>query len=323
MVLRSDIVAIGRAYADFAKNEARERSPLYSEVCLEISDDAEILSRLATFSTDKRQPNLFLAAVKYLHGEASGWRNFRELALADWDRICAIVASRRTQTNEPARCATLLPLLAMLPQPLALLEVGASASLCLLPDYYSYNYGGHLILASHQSHGAPLFNCAANEATPLPKRNIDVVWRAGLDLNPLDPSNEQDTRWLKALVWPGEGERERLLDQALSVARTVKPPVVHGDLRTDLATLASQAPKNATLVVFHTAVLAYVPDPADRVAFGQNVASVGAHWISNESAALFSWKASLPAVWGSFLLAMNGKPIAFTDAHGTRLDWIA
>ncbi len=39
--------------------------------------------------------------------------------------------SKRTQTNEPGRCAVLLPLLAALPQPLALLEVGASAGLCL------------------------------------------------------------------------------------------------------------------------------------------------------------------------------------------------
>jgi hypothetical protein len=43
--------------------------------------------------------------------------------------------SRSTQTNEPARCATLLPVLAQLPQPLALNEVGASAGLCLLPDF--------------------------------------------------------------------------------------------------------------------------------------------------------------------------------------------
>jgi hypothetical protein len=49
---------------------------------------------------------------------------------------------RRTETNEPTRCATLLPLLALLPKPLALLEIGASAGLCLLPDLYGYEYNG-------------------------------------------------------------------------------------------------------------------------------------------------------------------------------------
>ena len=50
--------------------------------------------------------------------------------------------TRRTQTNEPARCATLLPALAQLPEPLALIEVGASAGLTLLFDRYSYEYAG-------------------------------------------------------------------------------------------------------------------------------------------------------------------------------------
>ena len=51
--------------------------------------------------------------------------------------------ARRTQTNEPARCAVLLPLLAQLPQPLALVDVGASAGLTMLFDRYSYDYAGH------------------------------------------------------------------------------------------------------------------------------------------------------------------------------------
>ena len=40
-----------------------------------------------------------------------------------------MILARRTQTNEPARCAVLLPALAQLPQPLALIEAGASAGL--------------------------------------------------------------------------------------------------------------------------------------------------------------------------------------------------
>lgn len=70
---------------------------------------------------------------------------FLRLVKRHADEIAATMAVRTTQTNEPARCATLLPVLAHLPQALALLEVGASAGLCLLPDYYAYDYGGHSV----------------------------------------------------------------------------------------------------------------------------------------------------------------------------------
>jgi hypothetical protein len=48
------------------------------------------------------------------------------------------VRARATQTNEAGRWAVLLPVLAALPQPLTLLEVGASAGLSLHPDRYAY-----------------------------------------------------------------------------------------------------------------------------------------------------------------------------------------
>jgi hypothetical protein len=50
---------------------------------------------------------------------------------------------RSTQTNEPGRTASILPVLAQIDAaegPLALIEVGASAGLCLYPDRYSYRF---------------------------------------------------------------------------------------------------------------------------------------------------------------------------------------
>jgi hypothetical protein len=233
------------------------------------------------------------------------------------------VMARRTQTNEPARCATLLPLLAQLPPPLALLEVGASAGLCLLPDHYAYDYGGRVVVPSVPNAAAPLFCCNANASVPIPACNLNIAWRAGLDLSPLNPGNGEDADWLRALVWPGEGDRARLLDEALAVARHDPPRVVRGDLRHDLAALAAQAPEHATLVVFHTAVLAYVRDAADRRAFGGTVRRLGAQWVSNESAELFDEPDLPPRPWGRFLLSLNGRGVAYTDAHGAAIDWFA
>ncbi len=317
------IARLADIYRRFAAREAVSRSPLYVELCDGIAGDGELLSLLVQLPLEKRQPNLLLAAVKYLYGVAADWPDFRNRALAHWHEVEAVIRTRRTQTNEPARCATLLPLLALLPPPLALLEVGASAGLCLLPDCYSYDYGGRFVPPTKAAPDAPLFHCAANPATPVPARNLDIVWRAGLDLNPLDPADPADTRWLEALVWPGEGDRARLLGQALAVAGRDPPRVVKGDLRHDLARLAGEAPKNATLVVFHTAVLAYVQDHADRVAFGDTIKALGAQWVSNEGAEIINRPGEPPAPWGNFLLSLNGQGVAHTDAHGTAMDWFA
>jgi hypothetical protein len=115
-----------------------------------------------------------------------------------------------------------------------------------------------------------------------------LVWRAGLDLSPLDVRDDGDVRWLQALVWPGEGERARLLEEALAVARRDPPRVVKGDLRHDLAALAVEAPKDATLVVFHTAVRAYVPEATDRNAFAFSLSTIFHRLIRTPTAQLSS-----------------------------------
>jgi len=228
--------------------------------------------------------------------------------------------ARRTQTNEPARCATLLPALAQLPPPLALIEVGASAGLTLLFDRYSYDYAGHQI--GGQDPQAPTLRCTPRGPVPLPAQLPAITWRAGLDLSPLDVTSDDDVRWLSCLVWPGEGDREQRLAAAIAAARR-DPPVVHrGDLLTDLPALAAQAPTEATLVVYHSAVLAYVT-PADRQRFAGTVRGLPAVWLSNEGPAVLPG-IPVPAYQGApFVLARDGKTaLAITDSHGTWLQWL-
>ena len=130
-----------RAYRRFAALEARGRSPLYERLAEGVAQDGEVIAFLLTLPKPKRQPNLLFAAVRYRLGTPTDWADFRYRLLAEPDAVREVMLARSTQTNEPARCATLLPVLATLPQPLALIEVGASAGLCLLPDLYGYDYG--------------------------------------------------------------------------------------------------------------------------------------------------------------------------------------
>jgi hypothetical protein len=76
-----------------------------------------------------------------------------------------------------------------------------------------------------------------------------------------------------ALVWPEEDDRLNLLRQALAIAREAPPKVTQGDLRVDLPALAAQAPSQATLVIYHSAVLAYIQSAAERMALANAICS--------------------------------------------------
>ena len=117
----------------------------------------------------------------------------------------------------------------------------------------------------------------------LPEALPQVAWRAGLDLNPLDVTDADQMAWLETLVWPEQEQRLARLRAAVEVAQAAPPRVMRGDLRQGLATLAAEAPPDLTLVIFHTAVLAYVPGQADREDFAASVTSLCDFWIANES----------------------------------------
>lgn len=72
-------------------------------------------------------------------------------------------------------------------------------------------------------------------------------------------------------------------------------------------------------MIFHTAVLAYVPDAADRVAFAELVAELNAVWVANEAPDLLTGQPpdhAWPPRFDPFLLARDKKPVACArDKH--------
>lgn len=316
---------IAAKYVRFARNEATGRSPLYEELALCVAKDDLTLRFLADLPSAKRQPNLLFASVRKACGTPTGWAHFHECLASMREEIRAIMLTHSTQTNEPARCATLLPLLALLPQPLALLEVGAAAGLCLLPDYYAYRFNETEIEPSRFSRfPAPCFHCTANSSTPIPQSNVEVVWRMGLDLEPLNVCDEEHCTWLETLVWPGQDARLIRLRQALNIARANPPTIVQGKLQNDLPIVVSQVPEGATLVIFHSAVLAYVSSEIERLKFAETVGQTRAIWIGNESPGVIpgtKGRESTRCLPGEFLVSRNGKEIAAADPHGRSLRW--
>jgi hypothetical protein len=327
--------AIAQRYREFADLEARGVSPLYVEFAAGIAEDPELLALLATLPEEKQQPNLILAATRYVAGLAADYGGFRRSVLDRRDEVLAIMRKRRTQTNEPGRCAALYPLLASLPQPLALLEVGASAGLCLLPDRYRYEYDGHpddysgsAASGAAQRPGvvagapdSPVVLRSRTEGDHRQPGPISVAWRAGIDLNPLDVTDPDDARWLEALIWPGDHDRQERLQAALSIARRDRPRIVRGDLNARLDEMVAEAPGDATLVVYHTAVLWYLSEP-DRAAFVARVRAVDGHWIAQEGPGVVP---GLPAEGPAqaFLVALDGRVAGFSAPHGGWLRWLS
>ncbi len=308
-------------YRDFAL-EAHGRSAAYEALAQAVAGDGAVLGFLGTLPEAKRQPNLLFAAARYLLGEPADIGTLRDLVLREGAGLAEVMLARRTQTNEPARCATLLPALALAGRggPLALIEVGASAGLTLLFDRYSYDFGGRVLRGRDPE--APTLRCAVHGPVPVPAAVPDIAWRAGLDLNPLDVSSEDDMHWLSCLLWPGEVDREERLAGAVAAARREPPTVFRGDLTTDLPALAARAPAGTTLVVYHSAVLGYVA-AQDRARFAETVRGLGAVWLSNEAPGVLPG-VSVPAREGApFVLIRDGHtPLALTDPHGTWVDWL-
>jgi len=319
----SDVIA--ERYRRFAADEARGHSPLYESLANYVADSDKLLMFLGAFPPDRQQPNLFFAAVRYAAGLPRDARTLDDVVERHAWKIATVMRTRTTQTNEPGRCAVLLPVLSRLPPPLAILEVGAAAGLCLLPDHYGYDYGGYRLAPPEDGRAiAPVFPCTANERTPLPKALPRIAWRHGIDLNPLSVGSEADMDWLATLVWPEQSARLERLKTAIAIARQDPPPVARGDLRNDLEVALNAAPSRLTRVVFHTAVLGYVRARSDRDAFARIVKSTGATWISNEMPGVFpdiAQKVPGPSRSDRFLLAVDGEPLAWTSPHGQSIEW--
>ena len=326
-----DIESTAALYGEYARRWFPGHSEPYVRWATGVAESPDLLDLVAGLPEPKRQPNLVFAAARYLGCGDAGFAQLRAFMLAHWPEVSATVLGRRTQTNEPGRCATLLPVLSMIWQqeqrPLALIEVGPSAGLCLLPDLYSYSFDGAPALGT----GLPLLRCRTTGNPPLPAELPEIAWRAGVDLNPLDGTDPDTAAWLRALVWPGQDGRLRQLDEALGTLRELKagardaagaPVLVEGDLNERIRELVGAVPEGSVPVVFHSAVLMYL-DEAQRKRFAGTVADLGCRWVSNEIFFVDAQGRSHDSAdRNCFVLALDGVPVARSGQHGAELHWL-
>lgn len=332
MLVHGGTAALYRDFAAYAANESRT----LAEWAFRLSDDAAVLDWLERLPEHKRQPNLVFAAARWHGVQAPGPYEGLRSALLDDDaggQILHTIETRATQTNEVGRMATLVPAFAAIPdiwdgRPVALLEVGASAGLCLYPDRWRYEWrtpGG----VTRGGTGVGPLHCLVGGRAPLPARAPRVAWRGGIDLNPLELTDDDAMAWLRMLVWPEQTDRLRLLDQGIEVARSDPPEVVRGDMIELLPHLIEYAAAQGPVIVFHTAVAAYL-DVDQRKVFHELmtglVAEGACHWVSNEGKDVLPdvtvTGPAVPDELATFVMGIDGRAVAWTHGHGRSLTWL-
>jgi hypothetical protein len=339
----SEIDDIGYLFRVLAELDYRGVSPLYDRLAVAAADDPDILRLLLPAARLERLPHLLFAAVQFLLLEVGSgpleafqdrpYEVFRDWCLARGGEIEALVATRFLQTNEVGRCAALVLCLASVAarsgRPLAVLEVGASAGLNLAFDRYRYVFDGQSVGVGD---GGVVIEPQV-VGTPIPPFAVPaVVWRRGLDRCPVDVTDDDAVRWLRACIWPEQAGRRVLFDRAVALSRVHPPEIVTGDAITDLAAAAAGAPTDAALSIVHSAVLPYI---ADRKAFVAALNDLAAErpvwWVSGEVHGLVRDLPEPPTptegnayVYGVVPLGVDAEPrvVARAGPHGVWLEWL-
>jgi hypothetical protein len=266
------------AYRRFGEVDAAATSRLYERVAVGLGESPEAMSAIEALPARKRHPALVLAALHDLALAGRAPALAAAYAAADGDAaadaavdtllgmpdsVRAIVLRRRTWTVRTGCHAVLYPAIAEAARRVAtdatgLVGVGGSAGLDLDVDRVGIAYSNGQTLGDTAS---PVQrSCSVVGSRTVPTRAIpEVVARVGIDAAPLDVTDPDDARWMRACLWPGQPERAATLDAEIALAATVPPLLLGGDAVELLPDALAQVPRDALPVVITTWALSRLP----------------------------------------------------------------
>ncbi|WP_369134326.1 DUF2332 domain-containing protein [Modestobacter sp. I12A-02662] len=295
---------LASVYRHFGAVDSAGTSPLYERVAVALSESAEALGALEAAPARTRHPALVLAALHDLalagrapalsaayaaaDGDAAAAAAIDTL-LRMTDAVVAIAVRRKPQTLEAGRCAVLYPALAEAARragadAVGLVDVGSAAGLNLHVDRVGIAYSDGRSLGDPS---APVqLSAALVGHRPVPSRALpQVVTRIGVGLDPVDPADPDDARWLRACLAPDQPDRAARLDAELGLAATAPPLLLRGDAVEVLPDAFARVPADALPVVITTWSLSRSP-LEDRLRFLQRLDGAAAGravaWVSVE-----------------------------------------
>ena len=280
-----DLNALSQAFRKWGEAEnVRAQSPLMAHLARVVAEDADLLALAAEVPPNQPKPNLLFSAVHDLvlagtqhplaahYGSVGGTLGpagsdapFRDFCLKNREAIVATLSTRMVQTQVVKRAVCLLPSFARVfsdggAAPLVMIEVGCSAGLIMQWDRFHYDYGEGTTWGDPDSALSLTTEVRGSSLPALPAK-IPVEWRRGVDLNPLDPTDPREMRWLRALTWPEDNARRDELGRAISIARATPPTLVRGDAVEVVPALITGAPAGATVCAYAPFSMYQFPPP--------------------------------------------------------------
>jgi hypothetical protein len=305
---------LAQVYRRFAEVDAAGTSPLYERIAAALSESGEALRAIEAAPARKRHPTVILAALHDLalagrapalaaaYAAAAGDTAGGDTAAGDaaaaaaidtlvrmTDSVVATAVRRPLRTDETGRHAVLYPAIAEAARragatAIGLIDVGCSAGFNLNADRVGISY------SDGQSLGDPSSPVQLTPSVvgdrPIPARAMPpVVARIGIDLDPVDVTDPDEARWLRACQWPDQPDQAARLDAELALAATTPPLLLRGDAIEMLPAAFAQVPADALPVVTTTWALSSFPLES-RLRFLQRLDEAATHravaWVSVE-----------------------------------------
>ena len=346
---------LAQVYRHFGEVDAAGASPLYERVAVALSESGEALRAIEAAPARKRHPTVILAALHDLalaghapalaaayaaaDGDAAA-RAAIDTLVRMTDSVVTIAVRRQARANETGRCAVLYPAIAEAARrvgavAVGLIDVGCSAGLNLNVDRVGITYSNGQSLGDPSSPVQLSSSIAGDRAIPA-RAMPEVVARIGIDIDPVDVTDADEARWLRACLWPDQPERAARLEAEMALAAAAPPLLLQGDAVEVMPDAFARVPADALPVVTTTWALSRFPFESrlrflhrlDEAATGRAVA-----WVSAEGVGvaptiptLGDRRASGHSIIGLAVFeqsALRAEAIGRCWSQGRFLSWLA
>lgn len=324
-------------------SEQAQESKFYADLAFKISQDSELIAMIPD-NRSQPVPNLFLATINYLlykHPESQlsyfypnhrsvvkvggYFKEFKSFCFVHKDEIIQLMSKRLVQTNEVLRSALLLPAIhkaaAINGPQLSLIDVGASAGLNLMADYYRIQYSDGSLLGDPKSEVT--LNCQLRGRFLSVQSELNINERIGIDLNPINLKDEDEFLWSLSLFWPDQVDRISRFKKAAHLFRRGSVQFKKGSGLELILPTTLELPSGSHICIMHSFTLNQLSRQDQLFFEGQlklasvqhRISRISLEWLSGES----------PEMKIDFYRAgerQSSIKVADCHQHGEWLNWL-